>query len=512
MAKYIDVTSIIQVIGNVYNNPSLLDNEDYFFSEEDFPDKFHKILFGSILNLYKLGATSINLNVIEDYLKEYPKSYAIYEKEKGAEFLQKLSEVSTFATFDYYYKRMKKMTLLRMYSEKCGMNLSWLYDIDNILDTKKKQLQEEWFDNTSIEEIADIIDKKIIDIRLEYVNNSDNEGKQAGEDLLSLLQSYKDIPEIGIPMYGNYINTIFRGARLKKVYLRSASTGVGKTRCMIADACTFAASKIFNPMTKQWEDNGVSEPTLYISTEQEYTEIQTMITAFISGVDEHHIVTGNYQEGEWERITEAVKIIETMPLYVVELPDFSLKDIEDTIKKGIRKYGVRYICHDYIHTSIKILSEISSKAGIKGLREDNILFMISVKLKDIANKYGIFIETGTQLNGDYRDAKIYDQNLLRGAKSIADKIDAGVIMLDVVQEDLNALESIITTGGYPTPNVKISVYKNRGNKYKGILLWCYANRGICRIDPLFITNYRFELQEIEDWKIINQPRNIASAF
>ena len=37
--------------------------------------------------------------------------------------------------------------------QKCGMNLSWLYDIDT-LDVKKKQAQEDWLDNSSLEEIS----------------------------------------------------------------------------------------------------------------------------------------------------------------------------------------------------------------------------------------------------------------------------------------------------------------------------------------------------------------------
>ena len=30
--KYVDTSSLIQVIGCVYQNPSLLDNENYFFN------------------------------------------------------------------------------------------------------------------------------------------------------------------------------------------------------------------------------------------------------------------------------------------------------------------------------------------------------------------------------------------------------------------------------------------------------------------------------------------------
>jgi hypothetical protein len=48
---------------------------------------------------------------------------------------------------------------------------------------------------------------------------------------------------------------------------------------------------------------------------------------------------------------------------------------------------------------MKILSEISSKSKVAGLREDNILYLIGVKLKDLANEHGVFIISSTQLNG-----------------------------------------------------------------------------------------------------------------
>jgi replicative DNA helicase len=68
MPKYVDIPSIIQVIGAIYQNPSLLDEDDkYYFNEEDFTEEFHKILFGSIYNLHALGAKEISLNAIEDY-------------------------------------------------------------------------------------------------------------------------------------------------------------------------------------------------------------------------------------------------------------------------------------------------------------------------------------------------------------------------------------------------------------------------------------------------------------
>lgn len=40
--------------------------------------------------------------------------------------------------------------------------------------------------------------------------------------------------------------------------------------------------------------------------------------------------------------------------------------------------------------------------------------MLSNRLKDLCNQYGIFIMSATQLNGQYKDSETPDQNLLRG--------------------------------------------------------------------------------------------------
>lgn len=188
---------------------------------------------------------------------------------------------------------------------------------------------------------------------------------------------------------------------------------------MIADICYIGCNKIYDE-NFGWINTGVAQPSLFITTEQDKSEVQTMMLAFLSNVNEEHILNGSYEDGEKERVLEAARILKDSPLYLEELPDFSLQDIENVIKKNIREHGVLYVAHDYIHTSMKILEEITRRSGGVKLREDNILFMLSNKLKDICNQEGIFIISGTQLSGDWKNEKIPDQNLLRGAKSIAD--------------------------------------------------------------------------------------------
>ena len=341
-SKYVDTTAIMQVIGSVFKNPQILDFTDkYTVVDEDFADEFHKIAFGAIYKIHELGADKITLENISDFLASRPKSAADFKQQKGEEWLLKVSETCLPEAFDYYYSRLKKFTLLRAY-DAYGVDVSDIYDADNILDTKKKQIQEDLLDNSTLEQIADKIDNKIEMIRLKYVDDVGGEAIQAGEGIIELIDSLKEHPEVGTPLYGPLINTVTRGARLKKFYLRSAPTGVGKSRTMIADACYIACNEIYDERFG-WIHNGTKEPTLYIATEQEKSEIQTMMLAFLSGVNEEHILNGTYERDEEERVRKAAQILTDSPLYIEELPDFSLKDIEDRIKKNIRDHDVNYV-------------------------------------------------------------------------------------------------------------------------------------------------------------------------
>lgn len=85
-------------------------------------------------------------------------------------------------------------------------------------------------------------------------------------------------------------------------------------------------------------------------------------------------------------------------------------------------------------------------------------------------------------------------------------------MLQTSQEDKEALKPILLKQNLPEPVIKISIYKNRRGQYKDILLWCKADRGICRIEPMFATTYNYELVDLPDLKIKINPSISASAF
>ena len=734
-SKYYDSTSAIQVIGCILNNPHLLDEDGiYDFRAEDFNNEFHKVIFGSVYNLYNMGAEKLNTKVIEDYLSEKEHSFATYKANHGAEWLHQVYEQADILNFNYYYSRLKKMTLLRAY-DNIGLDVSWIYDPDNIIDLEKKQEQSKLLDNTPIEEIADMIDNRVLHIREYLVDGDMDESCQIGDDAEKLLEELKQNPAIGYPLYDKVSSDIAMGARTGKFYLRSAATGVGKaipndtliptpngwrkvgdikvgdylfaqdssptkvlavfpqpekkeiwkvtfsdgrvakccgehlweyfengkkrvedtqtiykrikrkkafksnfsirvnspygnytfaksfvnslldieskcisffrsrkeriaifdkeffclrevallrglgmipqvtcmkngfyrvsysendfgllekflngedvitrtkylkiinikktfqktdmtcftvdnkdhlflmndfivthnTRNAMADVCYMSCSSIYE--NGEWVDIGEKIPTIFISVELDKSELQTMAWSFVSGVPENHILENKYDFGEYDRVVKAIQILKESKLFIEYLPDYNMKDIENCIKRNIRVNKCSCVFLDYITSSMKIIEEITRASGGMKIREDQILFLLSSKLKDIAGKYGVFIYSSTQLNNSFKQEKILDQGMLAGAKSIANRIDYGSIMVDMVPEDYEDLAGLLES--HPelgVPNIKLSIYKNRRGKINRVICWQHADKGTSRYKTLFVTDYNLNLIDVyEDGKVV----------
>lgn len=395
--KYYDSVAAAQVIGCTLMNPSLLDGDgQYFYNANDFVNEFHKVIFGAVYNLYTMGAKQVTIKTIEDYLSDRPQSQAIYKSGKGAEWIARATEEASLSNFDYYYSRVKKMSLLRGYA-KAGVDLSWLLDIDNLVDPEKKKAQEDYFDSLTLNQLSDIVDNRILTIRDEYVDNATDSAVNLGDGVECLLSKLSETPEMGAHLYGKYMDTITRGARRGKYYLRSAPTGLGKTRTMLADACTIACDRIYQEGVG-WVSNGDSWPVLFISTEVEVDELQTMALAFLTGINEEKILKHEIDFND-SRLQEAVKVLQESQLYIEVLPDFTVKDVENTIKRNIRVNHVTHVFFDYINSSLGLLTEVSQNARGVAMREDTILFLLSTRLKELAVEFDIFVMSATQCNG-----------------------------------------------------------------------------------------------------------------
>jgi len=494
-----DKMAILNVIGSIIKKPELLLEEKYPLSINDFPERFHQIVFSAISNLIYNGLAVLSVIEIDNYLSNYDKQYKIFNDNDGMSYIEKALELTKIENYEHDYIKVKKYSLLKELKEN-GFDISQIYDT-NILDVKYQEEMQAKFDSMDLNDIINHFDKKLLDVKEIYYKEEGQIGQQAGKGMNELIEELKETPEMGVPINSNILNTIVRGARLKKVYMRSLPTGFGKSRLATADACRIAVPYLYNIKDKKWEHHGFSEPTLFITTELEIQEIQTIMIAYLSGVDESHILDGKYKDDEEERVISAIKFIEEAPLYIEQIPNFNIDDIERTIKRYKINKNIRYVFFDYVFMSVKMLIEIANKSKGMKLREDNVLYIFIERMKFTANKLGIHFNTSSQLTGEWKNTQDADQNLLRGAKALGDKLDVGIIGLPVTKKDMEMIQPILSKGFYKQPNLVYHIYKVRRGKVTKVKLWLYVDLGNMRTYDLFLTNNSYEIIPIESTTI-----------
>ena len=288
------------------------------------------------------------------------------------------------------------------------------------------------------------------------------------------------------------------------------------TRLAVFDACKIsypehydAESKCF--VTEFTSDGEFRQPqkTLFITTEMDKTEIQTIMISYLSGVNEKHILTAQYDEDEEERILYAERIMEKYQdyFYLEEISDPNLTNVEALIKRYVSIEEVKVIFFDYIFTSPSLLAQFS---GAK-IREDSALGLMANQLKQIAKDYNVFIMSSTQVNGEgMANEGFKDERCLRGAKSLADKCDFACIVSRVTDKDLQSVSPMLKQAGLAAtanstlmeiPTHVIDIYKNRRGGLRGVRVWTRLNLGTGERKDLCITrdnNTPYPIEEFSE--------------
>lgn len=484
----------LQIFGNLLKNSSILDRTDkYFLTANDFSSSFERRLFAIILTLHSQGARSIGINDIENYLKDIPSTYAVWEKEHGLDYLQDAEDLSDEGNFDYYYNKLKKINLLKSL-KRAGYDISEFY-IEDPLSPKYQEVNAH-FEEVSTTDITNSFRKKLNHIENEVGINQENKVSHANDGARQLIESLKLAPDTGPRLQGKFFNTIVRGARKGKFFLRSAASGQGKTRRAVGDACFLSYPIRYNLQTQDWDWDGGTEKSLIIVTEQEEDEIQTMILAYLSGVNEDNILFSNYEDGEEERIQKALQIMDVYQdnLRICRMPNPNIEQIQQIIRSEVLENGIDFIFYDYIFLNPALLNEFRDLK----MADHQVLGMMSAALKDLAVELNVFISSSTQLNaqGEDNTKGIKNESAIRGSRAIVDKVDMGCIVNRPTDEDLHIIEGLCSK----VPNSVTDVYKMRRGRYTQVRIWSYADLGTCRVEDLLVTDGKLKPVKIGNLK------------
>lgn len=488
----VDKRAYLNVIGCLMQDSSLIDDMDRPLSRSDFKtEDFYELLFVAIYNLYIQGCVTIDEFAIDSYLSNYKKQYKIFQDNHGLDYLVNAREIASLENYDYFYHRMRKFSLLRYYESKGVDTKRLIYDW-SITDERQADIEKQKFEDYSESDIVGIIENElVITPKMDYCSDILSENIQAGDGMAELVEELLETPDFGYNFTSPFFNALCRGARRGKFYLRSASSGVGKTRNFLMDACNFAIPYTWDKKENKFVYTGHNAPTLYIGTEGSLREFQTMVLAIVSGVNETHIVEGDYDDGELDRVKEAVQYISESPLYLVYCDDFSITDIENIAKRYVLTYQVDIFIFDYIQNTMRLSNEVNSKSSMR-MQEWQILLIFSTRMKALAERLDIAIISGTQLSTEAKDARYKDHTLLQGSKAIANKIDIGLILSIPNNAEKKKIEALTRNIiGCPEINLLQWCYKVRSGKISRIIILSHIDLGTMRIRDCLATDFDF---------------------
>lgn len=491
-------SAIAGILGSICQKPELLIDNNVKLEKNDFVLDFHKIVFTAINNIISDVGTEkpISSFDVDTFLKNFESHYQIWKDSRGLDYLQSCIDNANSAMFDLNYQTLKKMSLLRLYKSK-GFSLEGIYDYTTA-DPNKFAKQQEQLAKMSLDDIVayfDNLSQNIKDKVRTWQNGSNS--FQAGDNLEEFINSIQTSPLYGLGFNDGYLNTLTGGMQLSKFYLRSMSTGRGKTRLGIMDLLKVSAYEMYDVRTSKWYQNPSPQPSLFISTELEQDEIDLIILSAVTKLQPDVIRSGSYSAEERERLNRGVKALKNSQLYFVELPEFSIADVINVIDNYVLNYDCNYVVFDYIQMNAKLARTTRGAFKDVNLRDDQILLELATELKNIANRRHIYIMSATQLNGNHSSDDYYvskTESALRGAKAIADKIDFGCIVENVTSKDLKNLSELIedleVNPAHLTPNFATFVYKNRLGQ-KGVIIWSRTDLSTLTTKPLFVTDYGY---------------------
>ena len=486
-----DKNAILQVIGSLMKKPSLLSEKDkYNLQPSDFESRFERYIFIAILNSYTNGAQSLSEIDIDNYLMEHKDQYLLFQQNNGISYLQDALDMSTPENFEYYYNRIKKFNCLKDL-KKSGFDISEFYE-ENELNPRQFEINQR-FETLKPKDIFDSLKRRIYKVEGEYVEGDASITTDVSVGIDELLEKLKNSPDAGARFQGKYFNTVTRGARKGKYYIVSFPSGGGKTRLLLGEACYLAFPMRYSWETMEWKITGNAEKTLFIATEQAKEEIQTMVVAYLTGINEDVILYGHFTKEQQTIIDQAKEVIKKYKnnLMIVQIPMPSVEIVKSVIRQNCIVNDTKNVFFDYIFSNPALLNEFRDLR----IREDVALLMLSTALKDLAVEQDVFMMSATQLNSsqDTNEKGIKNQNSIRGSKSIVDKADIAMIGGLVPDDQRDQIAPYVAKYGMPTQ--VYDVYKVRRGKWTNLKIWSNVDLGTCRRSDVFVTDSN--IKEIE---------------
>lgn len=282
---------------------------------EDFYRESHKIIFNSILELYRRD-TPIDMVTLIEHLKSTEKLQDV----GGMTYISELGDsIESTINLSSYIKIVEDKSLLR-----------------KLIKASADIMEESYTKQDDVEKVLDGAEKRIFDIAEKKTSN-DFEAistvlERGFEQIEKMFNNKGEV--IGVPTGFPELDSMTSGFQSGDMILIAARPSMGKTTFAI-NIAQYAAIR---------EKKSVVVFSLEMSKEQ----LAFKILCAEANIDMLKLRTGNLEDSDWERIAKASGPIATSKIYIDDTAGVSVMEMRSKCRRLKIEYGIDLIVIDYL--------------------------------------------------------------------------------------------------------------------------------------------------------------------
>lgn len=376
------------VLGAILIDESVISDIVTVVKPRDFYEPKHQAIFDAMLKLFE-KSSPIDLLTLTDQLKKNKDLTKI----GGSAYLAELTNYVPTASHAEAYAKMVAQAATRRRLIKASSSITDLaYEEGTTVDELLGKAEKEIFSVSDSNSVGDLV--SLEDILTESFDRIEALHKNQGA-LRGVSTGYRDL------------DNMTAGFQRSDLLILAARPAMGKT--------TFVTNLAYNVATI------AKQPVLFFSLEMSKEQLVDRMLADASGVDSWKIRTGNLNDEDFSKLSEAMGEMAEAPIMIDDTPGLSILEMRTKARRAAHNRELGLIIVDYLQ-----LMQASTRSN-DGNRVQEVS-EISRGLKLIARELNVPVVALSQLSRtvENRNPKIPQLADLRESGSIEQ--DADIVM------------------------------------------------------------------------------------
>ena len=333
----------ISVLGALLMDKNSIVNVAEFLQPDHFYDSKHGTIFEVILELYE-KRDPIDVLTVSEGLKRKKR----LKETGGAGYLAELvNKVPTSAHVEQYGKIVKEASIKR-----------------SLMEAAAKLVEISFDEALSADELLDQAEMRVFSLTQQHVNQAFTPIRA------TLAESFDRLDELhknkgglrGVPSGIGHLDDALAGFQKSNLVILAARPGVGKSALAFNIAQYVAVEQ--------------KRPVGIFSLEMSKEEVVDRLLVSQANIDAWRLKTGNLDEVDFAKLSDAMGILAEAPLYIDDTPAMSVLEMRTKARRLQVERGLDLIIVDYLQLArgrqqenrVQEVSEISQ--GLKNLARE----------------------------------------------------------------------------------------------------------------------------------------------